>query len=253
MEPLFAELGPSRRRAATTCTWPGTSPWPARQPHRPHAAHPRRRVRSPRQRARRRSRSPHVTPTRTPGVARRVEGTFAVPLLPDRRRLARQPVQHRRPTACRRATARYTAHFTCIVPTAALDARRPVPSSTATACSAAATRSTPATSSGHGRPTTTWSYCATDWIGMAEDDIPNARRHPAATCRRSRRWPTGPAGHPRTRCSSPGCCTDRRLRVRPGVPQRGGRAGDRPGRGVLRRQQPGRRSSAGASSPCRPT
>ena len=192
---------------ATTCTWRGTSPWRA-----PNNVTGRMRVirddafaRSGATRTavhgdHRRRRNPD------PGVARRVEGTFAVPLYltgngSPGNRFATRP---RRPAGA--STASITAHYTCIVPDTAHHSR-PVPWSTATACSATAMRSTRGNVRAHGgRPQ----------HGRLRDRLARhgggghrqRRRHPAATCRNSRRpGRSGAAGHPRTRCSWPGCCS----------------------------------------------
>ena len=45
-------------------------------------------------------------------------------------------------------------------------------------------------------------YCATDWIGLAEEDLPRSPPRPSPTCRTSRASPTAFSRESSTRCSS---------------------------------------------------
>ena len=203
MESAVPRARRRRRRPRRTCTWRGTSRWPARNnvsgrmrfirdDASPVSAHVRRRSRSHRRRQPR--------PRRGAAGRRHVHRAA----LPHRQRLARQPLHTPAPTACRRATAPITAHFTCIVPDRRARRHRPVPWSTATACSAAATRSTPATSGAMA--------VDHDMVVLRDRLDRHGRRRTSptppsssATCRSSRRSPIARSRASSTRCSSPVC------------------------------------------------
>ena len=172
-------------------------------------------------------------------AAARITGTFQVPLLPDRRRRAGRALRVRRRRPADRAAG--TTHR-ALSRASSRRRRRGTPGArrrcTATACSAATARWTR-------RSCSTWRvrhnivYCATNWIGMAEDDVGNAvailqdlsqvpdPRRPLAAGLLELPVPR-PADDPR-----------RRLRVRTPRSRSAARRSSTDG-AVLRRQQPGR-------------
>ena len=117
-----------------------------------------------------------VDPNPDPGIARRVEGTFCVPLYltgdgssGNRFDNGADGLPH--------VNGTYNAHFTCIVPAVALS--RPCASRSSTATGLFGGRDE--VNAGNVRAMAIehdMVECATDWIGMAEDDIGNAAIDP---------------------------------------------------------------------------
>jgi hypothetical protein len=119
-----------------------------------------------------------ITSVRTddlqPGIARKVQGTFEVPLYLDNGgRPGSRMVFNEQDPAIPQRVGQYTANFACVVPTAAVDSgeARPVVYGHGLLGSANEALSSHVQ---HAAAELNAVYCGTDWIGLAQDDVPNA-------------------------------------------------------------------------------
>jgi hypothetical protein len=119
-----------------------------------------------------------VTSVRTdnlqPGIARRVQGTFQVPLYLDNGgRPGSRMVFNDRDPAVPQQVGEYTANFSCVVPTEAVESgeARPVVYGHGLLGSSDEALSSHVQ---HTAAELNAVYCGTDWIGLAQDDVPNA-------------------------------------------------------------------------------
>ena len=180
MEDTFTALAGRRREPRASCSSRGTSPSPARATSASGCCTS----------ATRRSTQlgdvapaytiTAVTPNSDDNIALQIDGTFTVPNFLTGDGGARQPVQLRERR--RRLAARDQRHEPHAAGAVRVQHQRrhherhragAPRASTATACSATTTRSTPATC-GRCRNEHNVVHCATKWAGMSEDDIGNA-------------------------------------------------------------------------------